>query len=121
MKTIGATLTRVSPGEVTIELPFSSKHTQQNGYLHAGVITSIADSACGYAVMSLAPPGSEVLTVEFKVNFLEPAFGSMAVAEARVLKDGRTIGVCACDVFMKKGKRKSLVATMIATIFKRKS
>jgi uncharacterized protein (TIGR00369 family) len=72
MQTIGARLASVSPGEVEIRMPFRPGLSQQNGYVHAGIITAIVDSACGYAALSLTPAGCEVLTVEYKVNFLAP-------------------------------------------------
>src|ERR1700674_4997902 len=91
MATLGATLERVSPGEVDIRLPFRDELTQQHGFLHAGAVTSVADSACGYAALTLMPPGAAVLTVEFKLNLLAPARGDAFVARARVRKAGRTV------------------------------
>ena len=116
MATIGASLTRVSPGEVEIELPFRDDLTQQHGFLHAGIVTSIVDSACGYAAMTLMPMEATVLTIEYKVNFVSPATGRHMIARGQVTKPGRTISVCAGDVFATgKGKEK-LVATMLATM-----
>jgi uncharacterized protein (TIGR00369 family) len=115
MKTLGAKLTAVRPGRVEIELPFSVKHVQQHGYLHAGVLTSVADSACGYAALSVAPSGAEVLTVEYKVSFLSPARGNIR-AVGQVLRRGRTITSCAADVFAEDKKGHTLVCTMLATI-----
>jgi uncharacterized protein (TIGR00369 family) len=116
MTTIRATLTRVSPGEVEIELPFRSDLTQQHGYMHGGVITAMVDSACGYAALSLMPAGSEVLTVEYKVNFLAPARGTRMIARGRVVRPGRTITVCSGDVFAIAGEARTLVATMLTTM-----
>lgn len=93
MATLGATLARVSPGEVDIELPFRSDLTQQHGFLHAGVVTSVMDSACGYAALSLMERGSAVLSVEFKVNLLAPALGDRFRAYGRVVRAGRTLTV----------------------------
>ncbi len=93
METIGARLRSVSPGEVEIELPFRQDLTQQHGYLHAGVVTTVVDSACGYAAMSLTPPGGEVLSVEFKINLLSPATGERLIARACVTQAGRNITV----------------------------
>lgn len=99
MATIGASLTRVEPGEVEITLPMQAALTQQNGFLHAGVTAAIADSACGYAAMSLMPEGKGVLSVEFKVNLLAPATGASVVARANVIRSGRTITVCRATVY----------------------
>jgi uncharacterized protein (TIGR00369 family) len=116
MRTIGAELSRASPGEVEIELPFKHTLTQQHGYIHAGIVTTIADSACGYAAWSVSPPKSEVLTVEYKVNFLSPAKGTKLVARGRVIRKGKTLTVCAADVFTLANRKEKLVATMLATI-----
>ena len=93
MATFGATLARVAPGEVVIELPFRFELTQQHGFLHAGIITSLMDSACGYAALSLMEPGAAVLSVEFKVNLLAPARGGRFGASGRVVRAGRTVTV----------------------------
>lgn len=116
METMGATLLRVAPGEVEIALPFREELTQQHGFLHAGVVTTIVDSACGYAALSLMPPGAGVLTIEFKLNLLAPAAGARLIARGRVTKPGRTINVCAGDVFAEQDGREKLVATMLATV-----
>lgn len=94
MRTLGAELSAVRPGEVVIALPFSDALTQQHGFLHAGAVSSVVDSACGYAALSLMPPGTGVLSVEFKVNMLAPAAGRRFEAVGRVRKAGRTITVC---------------------------
>ncbi|MFY9610716.1 MAG: PaaI family thioesterase [Blastocatellia bacterium] len=120
MKTIGARITRVSPGEVVIELAYREDLTQQHGFVHAGVITAIVDSACGYAALSLMPPDSGVLTVEYKVNFLSPAKGSTFSATGRVLKPGRTLTVCAGDVVAVDDGKEKRVATMLATMMRLK-
>lgn len=116
MQTIGASLTRVSPGEVEIELPFREDLTQQHGFLHAGVVTTIVDTACGYAAYSLMPANAAVLTVEYKVNFVSPAIGERIIARGRVTKAGRTVTVCAGDVFALRNGREKLVATLLATM-----
>ncbi len=116
MSTLGADLAAVVEGGVEIRLPFSPNLTQQNGYLHAGVITAVLDSACGYAALSVAPEDREVLTVEFKVNLLAPAAGEVFAARAQVKKAGRTLTVCAADAFAISDGREKLVATMLATI-----
>src|SRR5215216_1090936 len=99
MGLIGAELARVEPGIVEISLPYRADLAQQHGYLHAGIVTTIADSACGYAAYSLMPPNSEVLSVEFKVNLLRPAKGQAFSAVAEVVKAGKTLTVVRADVF----------------------
>ena len=118
MATIGAVLTKVEPGRVEIELPFRDALIQQHGYVHGGVVTAIADSACGYATLSLLPAGAEVLTVEYKVNFLAPARGVRLVARGRVLRPGRTISVCSSDVVAVDDGHEVPVATMLATMIR---
>ena len=120
METIGATLTRISPGEVQIDLPFCEKLTQQHGYLHAGVVASIVDSACGYAALSLMPDGAEVLSVEYKINLLLPAEGERIIARGRVIKPGSSLSVCAGDVFAVTDGEEKLIATMLATMIHRR-
>lgn len=93
MNTIGATVTRIIPGEVTLELAFRKELTQQHGFLHAGIVTSVMDSACGYAALSLMEPGAGVLSVEFKVNLLAPARGDRFRAVGRVVRAGRNVTV----------------------------
>jgi uncharacterized protein (TIGR00369 family) len=115
MAMMGAELQRVSPGEVVIRLPFLGDLTQQHGFLHAGIVTAIADSACGYAALSLMPADTGVLTVEYKVNLLNPA-GEYFTAVGRVVKPGRSVTVCAGDVFAYIGGQEQLVATMLATM-----
>lgn len=116
MLTIGARLERISPGEVRITLPFSPALTQQHGYLHAGIVGLIADSACGYAAYTLMPADSEVLTVEYKINFLAPAKGKTFVATGRVVKPGRTLTVCSGEVWAHTGSKRTFVAAMQATM-----
>src|SRR5215211_7941997 len=99
MGLIGAELTRIDAGIIEITLPYRADLAQQHGYLHAGIVTTIADSACGYAAYSLMPPNSEVLSVEFKVNLLRPAKGAVFLAVAEVVKSGRTLTVVRADVF----------------------
>ena len=117
MKLIGARLSLVEPGVVEITLPYRDDLLQQNGYLHAGIITTIADSACGYAAYTLMPAGSNVLSVEFKVNLLRPAQGETFVARAEVIKAGKTLTVVRADVFaINKTEERRLVATMQGTM-----
>jgi uncharacterized protein (TIGR00369 family) len=116
MRTLGAEVTVRSRGHVEIEFPFSGALTQQNGFVHAGAITSILDSACGYAALSVAPEGHDVLSVEFKVNLLAPAVGESFVARAQVKRAGKRLIVSAADAFARKGDEEKIVATMLATI-----
>ena len=116
MATIGATILRVAPGEVDLELPFRSDLTQQHGFLHAGIIATLADSACGYAALSLMAPGAGVLSIEYKLNLLAPATGSRMIARASVLRAGRTVTVCRGDVFAVTDSGEKLVAAMQATM-----
>lgn len=116
MKLIGAELMKVVPGEVEIHIPYRSDLTQQHGFLHAGIITTIVDSACGYAAFSLMPAEAEVLTVEYKVDFIAPAKGERFVARGRIVKPGRIITVCAGEVFAISDEEPKLVVTMSATM-----
>ena len=112
METIGATLELVQPGVVEIEVPMRDDLTQQDGYMHAGIVATILDSACGYAAYSLMPADSSVLSVEFKVNLLAPAKGRKIVVRAVVKRAGRTLTVCTADAFADG----SVCATMLATL-----
>jgi uncharacterized protein (TIGR00369 family) len=117
MGLIGAELTRVESGVVEITLPYRADLAQQHGYLHAGIVTTIADTACGYAAYSLMPPDSEVLSVEFKVNLLRPAKGEMFLASAEVVKSGNTLTVVRADVFgLDQTEQRTLIATMLGTM-----
>ena len=116
MTAIGAELVHVAAGEVDIALPFSERLTQQDGYIHAGVVAGVTDSACGYAALTTMEANAEVLTVEFKINLLAPAAGEQLVARGRVLRTGRTLTVCRGDaVTMSDGEEKH-VATLTATL-----
>jgi len=119
MATIGASITGVEPGEVTIELPFRSDLAQQHGFIHAGVVTMIVDTACGYAALTRMPASAAVLTAEYKINFLSPAEGEKLIARGRVLKPGRALTVCYGDVHAVKDGQEKLVATMLATMMTR--
>ena len=119
MRLIGADLQRVEPGAVDIALAYREDLTQQNGYLHAGILTTVADSACGYSAYTLMPAGADVLSVEFKMNLLRPAMAERFVAEARVVKAGATLTVARCDVYGWTGEAANLVATMLATLIRK--
>jgi uncharacterized protein (TIGR00369 family) len=103
MTVLGAAITRIEPGLVEIDVPFRPDLTQQHGYFHAGVTSAIADSAGGYAGYTLFPTGSSVLTVEFKINLVAPAQGERLRARGQVVKSGRTLTVCALEVFALNG------------------
>jgi uncharacterized protein (TIGR00369 family) len=116
MSTLGAELTVVAEGMVEIRLPFSPGLTQQDGYLHAGAVAAILDSACGYAALSVAPADHEVLSVEFKINLLSPAVGNVFIAKAQVKRAGRKLTVCTADAFALKDDKEKVIATMLNTI-----
>lgn len=117
MELLGAELSLVEPGIVEISLPYRKDLTQQDGYVHAGIITTVADSAAGYAAFSLMPAGSSVLSVEFKVNLLRPAKGERFIAHAEVMKPGKTLTVVRADVFGLTGDHRTLVASLMGTMF----
>lgn len=116
MAHIGAELSLVEPGQVQIRLPYSDFLSQQHGFFHGGITTTIADSACGYSGFTLMPVDASVLTIEYKVNFLAPADGELLVATGQVVKPGRSIIVCHAHVVVFKGKRERLCATMTETM-----
>lgn len=116
MKTLGAGLGVVAPGAVDIELPWSAGLTQQHGFLHAGMVATALDSACGYAGFTLMGEDAAVLTIEFKINLLAPAKGQHFRMEGRVLKPGRTITVCEGRAFAIDNHQEKLVATMGCTL-----
>ena len=116
MGLIGARLVHVAAGEVDIELPFRNDLTQQHGFLHAGIVTTVVDTACGFAAFTLMPAGAAVLTIEFKMNLLSPAQGELLVAKGRVLRAGRNVTVCQGDAWMRTAGGEKQVATMLATM-----
>lgn len=116
MATLGAQLLSVADGEVRIALWPRADLSQQHGYLHAGALTSVLDSACGYAALTVAPVGCDVLTVEFKINFVRPALAERFVAIGRVGKAGRTLTVCQGEVLGENDSRHETIALMQATI-----
>jgi uncharacterized protein (TIGR00369 family) len=116
MAAIGASVRSVAPGAVEIELPFRADLCQQDGFLHAGIVTTIVDSACGFAAYTLMPDGARVLSVEFKINFLAPAVGDRFIARGRVARAGRTITVCTGEVVALTGDTERSIALMQATM-----
>jgi uncharacterized protein (TIGR00369 family) len=116
MQLINARLEKIQPGEVHIQIPYDPKLTQQHGYLHAGIITTVLDSACGYAAYSLMPPDTSVLSVEFKMNFLHPAKGAYFVGFGKVVKSGRTLTICSGEMHAFNQGESHQVALMQATM-----
>jgi uncharacterized protein (TIGR00369 family) len=116
MRTLGACLATVEPGKVVIEWGFRDDLTQQHGFLHAGVVAAMADSACGYAAFSLMPADASVLSVEFKINLMKPAAGQAFRAVGTVVRPGRTLTVCSAEVIAVDGDRESVIALMQATM-----
>ncbi len=113
---LGAEIAEIRPAEVTLRLPFRPELTQQMGYFHAGATTALADSAGGYAALTLFPEGDDVLTTEFKLNLLNPAQGDWLEATGRVVKAGRTLTVCQLDVHAVDGTARTHVATGLQTL-----
>ncbi len=116
MHTLGASLLAVEPGFVEIELLINPAITQQHGFVHAGAVASIADSACGYAAFSLMPADAGVLAVEFKINLMAPATGDKLIARAHVIRAGRTLTVCQAEVVGVTADGEKAVAIMTSTI-----
>ena len=114
MHTLNARLLEVEKGQVRIACDFSEGLSQQHGYFHAGVLTSIVDSACGYAALTLMPPDKEVLSVEFKINFLKPANTSKLIAKGKVLQSGKSLTICEGHVYDETENK--LLAKMTATM-----
>ena len=116
MTTLGATLESVSPGMVEILVSPNPAILQQHGFVHGGVVSAIADSAAGYAALSLMPANTGVLTTEFKINFLAPAAGERILARGRVVKAGRTLTLAQAEVFAKTREQEKLIALLTATL-----
>jgi uncharacterized protein (TIGR00369 family) len=116
MRLIGARLAEISPGYCSIELPYRSDLTQQHGYLHAGIVSAIADTAGGYAGFTLFPSDASVLTVEYKLNLVAPAAGERLVAEAHVVKPGRTLAITRGEVYAEAAGKRTLCAIMQQTL-----
>jgi uncharacterized protein (TIGR00369 family) len=116
MVLLGAQLVRVAPGECAIELAYRPELTQQHGYFHGGIIGTIADSAGGYAAMTLMPHDASVLTVEYKMNLLAPGDGDTLIARGQVLKSGRTLVVAQVNAFLQNDGRETLCAALLQTL-----
>jgi uncharacterized protein (TIGR00369 family) len=120
MGTLGAELAVVAAGRVAIAVPIEPRLSQQHGFLHAGILVAALDSACGYAALTLMPNDAEVLTVELKVNLLAPASGDRIVAEGEVVRAGGTLTVCRGEAYAERGSERTHVATMLATMVRRR-
>jgi uncharacterized protein (TIGR00369 family) len=116
MRTLGISIARIEAGEADLSMPYSPEWTQQNGFVHGGIITAGLDNACGIAAFTLMPPGSDILTVEFKTNLLAPAKGERFAFRATVVKPGRTLTVCEGRAFAEHDGKESLIATMTGTL-----
>jgi uncharacterized protein (TIGR00369 family) len=117
MQTLGIEITRIAPGEIELAMPYEGAFTQQHGFIHAGIMATVLDSACGYAAFSLMPADAAVLTVEFKTNLLAPAKGKRFLFRAHVVKPGRTLTVCdGRALAVEDGADERLVATMNGTL-----
>jgi uncharacterized protein (TIGR00369 family) len=119
MALIGASIRVLAAGIVEVSFPYRRDLTQQDGFIHAGILSAAADSACGYAALSSLPAGSDVLSVEFKLNLLRPAAGESFVARAQVLKPGKTLTAVRADVFALMGAQEQLIAAMQGTMIRR--
>jgi uncharacterized protein (TIGR00369 family) len=116
MRTLGIFIARIEPGEVNLAMDYSAELTQQNGFVHAGIITAGLDTACGIAAFTLMPAGSDILTVEFKTNLLAPASGERFFFRATVVKPGRTLTIAEARAFALRDGREHLIATMTGTL-----
>lgn len=116
MALLGASISRIAPGECEVRLPYRADITQQHGYFHGGIIGTIADSAGGYAAYTLMPHDSSVLTVEYKMNLLAPGDGDLLVARGAVLKPGRSLVVTRVDAVVVKAGKETLCATLLQTL-----
>ena len=116
MRTLGISIARIEPGEVDLSMAYSPDFTQQNGFVHAGIITAGLDNACGIAAFTLMPAGSDILTVEFKTNLLAPARGECFAFRATVVKPGRTLTFCEGRAYAEQDGVETLIATMTGTL-----
>jgi uncharacterized protein (TIGR00369 family) len=116
MSTLGASILSIAPGAVDVALSPTPSVSQQHGFVHAGAVSAIADTAAGYAALSLMPPGAGVLTTEFKINLVAPAAGDRIVARGRVIKAGRTLTLAQAEVVAESGGKEKLVALLTATL-----
>jgi len=116
MRTLGIVIVRLAPGEVELAMLHAPALTQQNGFIHAGIITAGLDNACGVAAFSLMPPQADILTVEFKTTLVAPARGERFVFKAEVVKPGRTLTFCEAKAYAEHDGKSTLIATMTGTL-----
>jgi uncharacterized protein (TIGR00369 family) len=116
MATLGATLESIAPGIVEVAVRPRAAISQQHGFVHAGAVTAIADSAAGYAALTLMPLGTGVLSAEFKINLLAPAVGERIIARGKVVRAGRTLTIAQSEVFAESGGGEKLIALLTATL-----
>jgi uncharacterized protein (TIGR00369 family) len=116
MAELGIQIKTIKAGLVELSMVYNARFTQQHGFMHAGILTTALDSACGYAAFSLMPEGAAVLTAEFKTNLLAPARGDSFTFVGRVVKSGRTLSFCEAQAFSVAGSDEKLIATMSGTI-----
>ena len=116
MKTLGIVISQLSPGSIELTMPYAAAYTQQHGFMHAGIITTALDSACGYAAFSLMDKNAAVLTVEFKTNLIAPAKGERFIFKSHVVKSGRTLTICEAKAFAVTSGSEKLIATMTGTL-----
>lgn len=116
MASLNITMSKIEAGKVELSMPYNKLYTQQHGFIHAGIISTALDSACGYAAFTLMDPDAAVLTVEYKINLLSPAKGEVFLFEAEVLKPGRTITVAEGKAYACNGEEKKLIASMNGTL-----
>lgn len=119
LSTMGAVVASVAPGRCTLAAPVDARFTQQNGFLHAGAVTTLLDNAAGFAALSLMPEGSDVLSVEFKVNLLAPSAGTRVEAIGEVLRAGRTLSTVRADLYAIAGETRTHTATFLGTMIRR--
>lgn len=116
LTTLGITLARIEPGTLELQMPYDAKFSQQNGFLHGGIVSAGLDTACGLASYTLMPANADILTVEFKINLLAPAKGQTFRFVGHVIKPGRTLVVSEGRAYAVEGEREKLIATMSATM-----
>ncbi len=116
MATLQVQLVKVAPGFVELKMPFADPYTQQHGFIHAGIVSTVLDSACGYAAFSLMPADAAVLTVEYKINLLAPASGEEFIFRGEVIKSGHTLTRCDGRAYAETAGEKKLIATMTGTL-----
>lgn len=112
----GAKMVSLAPGETEIHIPLQPDFLQQMGNVHGGIVGALADSAAGYAALSLLDAGLEVVTVEYKINFVAPAYGELLIGRGRVVRAGRTLQICVAEIFAVKDGVETLCAYMTTTM-----